>query len=170
MPRRTVDSKLDRSRRVENKEESGTVPTLAVIGLYQNHWSSNVPMGRAPTDKRKIIKCPEEFGFHTRRKQESGEQGTVRNCTSFSGHRTYQNHWSNKVPMGRAATDKWKIMKFPEESWIPNSRVADEWEDVNFGGRMVWWKVWWIWGSKDGWWDRQTWQEVLREGESHIGL
>jgi hypothetical protein len=35
MPRRTVDSKLERSRRVENKEQSGTVPALAVIGLIR---------------------------------------------------------------------------------------------------------------------------------------
>ena len=40
MPRRTVDSNLEGSRRVENKEQSGTVPALAVIGLIRTTEAS----------------------------------------------------------------------------------------------------------------------------------
>jgi hypothetical protein len=42
-----MDSKFEGSRRVENKEQSGTVPDLAVTGLYRKHLSSKVPMGES---------------------------------------------------------------------------------------------------------------------------
>jgi hypothetical protein len=44
MPVIIMNSKFEGSRRVENKEQSGTVPDLAVTGLYQKHLSSKVLM------------------------------------------------------------------------------------------------------------------------------
>ena len=40
--------------------------------------------------------------------------------------------------MGRAPA-KWPIMKYPEESWIPNSDKVGELGDLDFGGRMDEW-------------------------------
>jgi len=53
---------------------------------------------------------------------------------------------SCKVAMGRAPA-KWPIMKYPEESWIPNSDKVGELGDLDFGGRMDEWMDGWM-----GWW------------------
>jgi hypothetical protein len=42
--------------------------------------------------------------------------------------------------MGRAAAE-WPTMKYPEESWIPNSDKEAEVGDLNFGGRLDEWMV-----------------------------
>jgi hypothetical protein len=45
MPLRTMDYKFEGSRRMENKEQTGTFSDLAVTGLYRKQLSSKVPMG-----------------------------------------------------------------------------------------------------------------------------
>jgi len=46
----------------------------------------------------------------------------------------YQNDLKQQSCDVAGTCKEWAIMKYPEESWIPNSNVAREWGDLNFGG------------------------------------
>ena len=55
--------------------------------------------------------------------------------------------------MGRASTKNGSaIMKFAEESSIPNWKEAGQWLDLNIGGWVVWWKISGRWGFRDSEW------------------
>ena len=64
-------------------------------------------------------------------------------------------------------------MKYPEKSWIPNSKEIGEWGDLNFGGWMLWWNICGSWRIHRRWMvvkDWQSWKRVLGEVEADRGL
>jgi hypothetical protein len=71
------------------------------------------------------------------KRNENEDYSTVKNCPSITGQRILTEELKNKFSAGKAP-EKGVITKCPTESWIPNSKEATEWGNLNFGGWMLW--------------------------------
>jgi len=61
---------------------------------------------------------------------------------------------------------EWAIIKYTEESWIPNSKEVGEWEDLNIGGLWCGGRFGEVGGSGDSGWSPTM--DMQRVGNNKI--
>lgn len=75
-----------------------------------------------------------------KKKKKNGEQGTIKNCTIFTGHWILSEQLKWQGYNGEGIYIQWAIMKYTEESWTSDSKEG-QWGGLNFCGWMVQWKI-----------------------------